>query len=494
MTETVSLVFPHQIFEENPALRKNEDVIIFEDPLFFRYFKFHKKKLVFHRASMKFYENYLIGKKYSVRYYDTLSKPTLKSLFSEIAGNGVKAVRFFEVSDYLLSRRLVRYSEQFNITLIEESSPLFLSDAEEVKETLRSAGRYFMASFYINRRKNFNILTEGGQPFGGKWSFDSENRKKIPSGTEIPQHYITPQNKFIKEAQNYVEENFYDNPGEVRPFIYPVTFTDSRNAMSRFLTERFSDFGIYQDSIENNKNFLFHSVLSPMINSGLLNTSYVLQEAVTYGLTNNIPINSLEGFVRQILGWREFIRGVYLLEGTKQRTSNSFDHKNELPGSFYDGTTGIRPFDDSVKRVLDHAYTHHIERLMILGNFMHLCEIHPDHVYKWFMELFIDAYDWVMVPNVYGMSLYSDGGLITTKPYVSGSNYILKMSNYKKADWCDKWDALYWRYIYKNKEAFRSNQRMSMIVSLVDNMNGSTLRKHLELAEDYLSDFKQVSG
>jgi deoxyribodipyrimidine photolyase-related protein len=262
--------------------------------------------------------------------------------------------------------------------------------------------------------------------------------------------------------------------------------------MNRFFAERFADYGAYQDAIESSKNFLFHSVLCPMINNGLLNPLRVVQEAIGWGLENNIPVNSLEGFVRQILGWREFMRGVYLLEGTTQRTANSFDHRNMMPESFYDGSTGIRPFDESVKRVLDTAYTHHIERLMILGNFMHLCELHPDEVYKWFMELFIDAYDWVMVPNVYGMSLYSDGGLITTKPYVSGSNYILKMSNYKKADWCDKWDALYWRYIYKNRDAFRENQRMSMIVSLVDNMNGSTLRKHLETAEDYLSDFNQL--
>ncbi|MCK6605591.1 MAG: cryptochrome/photolyase family protein [Ignavibacteriaceae bacterium] len=492
MTETVTLVFPHQLFENNPAIRKDNDIILFEDPLFFRQFKFHKKKLVFHRASMKFYESYLTSRKYSVLYYDTISWPSLKSLFTELSGKGVKAVRFCEVSDYLLEKRLSRYSAEFSIKLLQETSPLFISEADEVRETLKSANRYFMASFYINRRKNFNILIEGNQPFGGKWSFDTENRKKIPAGVEIPKHYTSPQNKFIKEAQTWVDENFYDNPGEVKPFFYPVTFNDSVHAMNRFFTERFADYGAYQDAIESSKNFLFHSILSPMLNNGLLNPLRLVQEAVAYGLENNIPVNSLEGFVRQILGWREFMRGVYLLEGTTQRTANSFDHRNEMPASFYDGTTGIRPFDEAVKRVIDTGYTHHIERLMILGNFMHLCELHPDRVYQWFMELFIDAYDWVMVPNVYGMSLYSDGGLITTKPYVSGSNYILKMSNYKKADWCDKWDALYWRYIYKNREAFRENQRMSMIVSLVDNMNGSTLRKHLETAEDYLSDFNHV--
>lgn len=183
------------------------------------------------------------------------------------------------------------------------------------------------------------------------------------------------------------------------------------------------------------------------------------------------------------------MRGVYDQEGVFERTANLQNFSRRIPDSFWHGDTGIEPIDVTIRKVLKTGYCHHIERLMVLGNFMQLCEFDPNHVYHWFMELFIDAYDWVMVPNVYGMSQYADGGLITTKPYVSGSNYILKMSNYKKGPWCEIWDALYWRYIFKNQDAFRQNQRMNMIVSLLAKMEKAKLRKHLSVAEHFLATF-----
>jgi deoxyribodipyrimidine photolyase-related protein len=188
---------------------------------------------------------------------------------------------------------------------------------------------------------------------------------------------------------------------------------------------------------------LYHSVLTPMLNIGLLQPQQIISAALDFAAKNDVPLNSLEGFVRQIMGWREFIRIVYEREGCKQRTTNYWGFTRKIPACFYDGTTGIVPIDNVIKKVLQSGYNHHIERLMVLGNFMLLCEFDPKKVHQWFMEMYVDAYDWVMVPNVYGMTQFADGGLMTTKPYISGSNYLMKMSDYAKGSWQEIWDGLF---------------------------------------------------
>ena len=223
------------------------------------------------------------------------------------------------------------------------------------------------------------------------------------------------------------------------------------------------------------------------MNAGLISPRELINKSLLFAKNNEIPLNSLEGFIRQIMGWREFIRGMYVCKGSYSRTQNFWGFERKIPKSFYDGTTGIEPVDDTIKKVLATGYCHHIERLMVLGNFMLLCEFDPDEVYRWFMELFIDAYDWVMVPNVYGMSQFADGGLMSTKPYISSSNYILKMSNYKKGDWCKIWDALFWNFMDKQREFFLKNPRMRMLISSFDKMDISKRETHLITADNFLT-------
>jgi deoxyribodipyrimidine photolyase-related protein len=210
-------------------------------------------------------------------------------------------------------------------------------------------------------------------------------------------------------------------------------------------------------------------------------------QTLKFSENHDVALNSLEGFIRQVLGWREFMRAVYLQIGAEQRTANFWDCRNALPQSCYTARTAMEPVDAVIRRVLDNAFAHHIERLMVLGNFMLLCEIRPDEVYRWFMELFIDAYDWVMVPNVYGMSQYADGGRITTKPYVSSSNYVRKMSDFPRGAWCDIWDALFWRFVQKHQGIFARNPRMSIMVRQLQRMDQEKLKGHLGLAERYLA-------
>lgn len=347
-----------------------------------------------------------------------------------------------------------------------------------------------MANFYIKQRKRFDILLEpDGKPEGGRWSYDTENRKKLPKKIVLPEHPLPNPNPFISEAREYVEKNFGGNYGSSDDFVYPITREESIQWLQQFIQHRFVSFGVYQDAISSNNSFLFHSMLSPMINAGLLTPQEVVASVIKNASKYSIPLESLEGFVRQILGWREFIRGAYVVFGRQERTTNFWNHTRKLPQSFWRGTTGILPIDTVAKRVLKHAYAHHIERLMILANFMQLCEIDPDDVWRYFMELFIDAYDWVMVPNVYGMGEYADGGLISTKPYISGSNYILKMSDFPNGEWAEIWSSLYWNFLDKNRKVFELNPRMQITMQMLAKMPSETLSGHRTRAANYLASF-----
>lgn len=271
---------------------------------------------------------------------------------------------------------------------------------------------------------------------------------------------------------------------EVRKHYHFTDFyMQQRKRLKLLLDEKGKPVGDFEDAISKEETFLFHGVLTPMLNVGLLTPEQIIRLVVAR--SGEVSLNSLEGFVRQVIGWREFIRLVYIHAGSQQRTTNAWNLSRRLPTSFYTGSTGIIPFDQSIQRTLKFAYCHHIERLMVLGNFMLLCDSAPNAVYQWFMEMFIDSYDWVMVPNVYGMSQHADGGLMTTKPYISGSSYILKMSDYSKGDWCEVWDALYWRFIDREREFFSANPRMRVMVGQLDRM-GTKLDHHRMVADRFL--------
>jgi deoxyribodipyrimidine photolyase-related protein len=271
-------------------------------------------------------------------------------------------------------------------------------------------------------------------------------------------------------------------------FIYPTTHEESEIWLNQFLTNRFAEFGEYEDAIVDNENFLHHSVLTPILNIGLLTPLYIIETTLSFAKENSVSLNSVEGFIRQIIGWREFIRGVYVYKGKQERTTNFWKFNKRIPPSYYNGTTGIAPIDTTIKKVLATGYCHHIERLMILGNFMLLNGFHPNQVYQWFMELFIDAYDWVMVPNIYGMSQFADGGLMATKPYISGSSYVLKMSNYTKGDWCEIWDALFWHFMDTHRDFFLSNPRLGMLIKTYDKMSNDKKERMEKLVAVYNKD------
>ncbi|TXT58932.1 MAG: Deoxyribodipyrimidine photolyase-like protein [Promethearchaeota archaeon] len=498
MKEAV-IIFPHQLFETHPAIKQKREVFLIEDSLFFKDKKyptnFHKKKLILHRASLQAYKDTLISNGARVNYlkYTSLEDQdndvgSFNFLFKQLNNHKIQKIHVADPVDWALEKRLNLLSNSNEIELIIHDSPAFLCNREYLMEFFGKTDNYLQTSFYIEQRRRLDILMRDEKPMGGKWSFDAENRKTIPKKLEIPDipDIYTDSIKYVVEAQAYIEDLFPENPGEGENFFYPIDHESAWKWFQIFLKERFKNFGPYEDAIKKDEILLFHSLLSPLLNVGFLTPEKVVEEVISYSEDHDIPINSLEGFIRQIIGWREFMRAVYLLEGTRQRNSNHFKHSYSLPDAFYTAQTKIDPIDDVIKKVLNNGYLHHIERLMLLGNFMTLCEIHPNEIYKWFMELFIDAYDWVMVPNVYGMSSYADGGLITTKPYVSSSNYVRKMSDYPQGDWCEVWDALYWRFIHKHKDSFEHNPRMSLMVSILNKKDESQLKELLETAETYL--------
>jgi deoxyribodipyrimidine photolyase-related protein len=480
----ISVVFPHQLYADVSPLQSSAEVVLVEDHLFFLQYPFHQQKLLLHRASMRYYQQYLAQQGLRARYVP-LAEADLATLFAQWRQQGVTEVHYIDTTDYLLERRLQRHASRNKLPLLRSESPNFLNTTAELRG-YAGEKKLLMAHFYTRQRKLRQVLVENGEPVGGKWSFDDENRKRIPKGLVLPNTYAPTNHAFVAEARAYVTRHFAKNPGNTDTFSYATTHEEAAETLEHFLHHRLHHFGAYEDAILQNESVLFHSVLTPALNIGLLSPGQIVSRTLDFARQHRVPLNSLEGFIRQVMGWREFMRMVYLHRGVPLRTQPYFGFTRKIPGSFYNASTGITPIDRTIHKVLQTGYCHHIERLMVLGNFMLLCEFDPHEVYRWFMELFIDAYDWVMVPNVYGMSQYADGGLMTTKPYVSGSNYILKMSDYTKGPWCEIWDALYWRFIWNNREAFGRNPRMSMVVNLVQKMDAQKRERHLATANHYL--------
>ena len=491
---TVVVLFPHQLFDDHPVYHQNCPIYLVEEFLFFRECNFHKIKLAYHRASMKNHAQRLQQRGLILHYIDSISHlASITHLIDHLAQVGIQKMIYINPTDDWLEGRIQQALEKNNLAYREFENALFINQRADLKSFFKPHKKsFFQTTFYKKERKRLNILVDHNQqPVGGKWSYDHDNRKKYPKNKIPPDLPQLERDHFWQEAVEYVGIHYGNNLGTLPDHpIYPYHQQDVEVWLERFLSERFHDFGAYEDALVVHHTTLHHSVLTPMLNIGLIKPLDVVYQAIDYAKKHQIPLNSLEGFVRQIIGWREFIRGMYEHRGRMSRTMNFWKFTRRIPSSFYDGNTGIEPVDHVIRSLLQTGYCHHIERLMVLGNFMLLCEFHPREVYRWFMELFIDAYDWVMVPNVYGMSQFADGGLFATKPYISSSNYVMKMSNYSKGPWQATWDALYWRFVDQHRTFFQKNHRLSMMVHMYDKMSSEKKKVHAMHAHTW---FNQLS-
>jgi deoxyribodipyrimidine photolyase-related protein len=457
------------------------------------YQKHHKQKILLFLSAMRSYADNLKKNKYKIEYKKIEDKDFKNNYFDKllktIKQKKIKEVSSFEIEDKFFEEKIKSFFNKSKIKWNIIQTPMFLNSRNEFKNYLAKSKRPFMATFYKESRKKLGILiNSNGTPVGGKWSFDGDNRNKLPKNISAPKHPKIVETKHTKSLKPVIEEHFKDHPGNTNNFWLATEYDGVVKLLNFFIKEKSNLFGDYEDAVSQKDNILFHSALSPYLNLGLITPEIIIQKILDFHKKNNIKLNSLEGYIRQIIGWREFMRGVYQGYSNEMETKNFFKQKRKMKSSWYEGSTGLPPLDHAIKNALRHGWSHHIERLMILSNLMNLCEIKPLYAYKWFMEMFVDSSDWVMVPNVFGMGLFSDGGIFATKPYICGSSYILKMMDFKKGDWCNIMDGLYWRFINRNRAFFLKNPRLSMMVKIFDKMKIDRKKLILPAAERFIKE------
>lgn len=426
-------------------------VVILEEPAYFgnhyQTMNYNKLKLIYHRATMRYYKDYIakhipagITLDY-IEYKDLLNSSGRGGGYAKIKKGSSDIILYNPIDTFLEAK----YKKLFGAKIEMLETPGFLCTSKDLAaydDSKTSKNSYYHASFYTWQRARMNILA-------GSKTYDTENRNMMPIDTKVPPLPANDSTSgggraYLEEAISYIQKNWPKNLEPVyvqqgtraivpESIYFPIMHSSAEKWVHDFCKTRFALFGKYEDSIDSvPRNFLFHSCITPMLNIGLITPQQVVDIVSAYYNAHKAAIGlaNYEGFIRQIIGWREYQRYIYQYAGEKMRAGNHFGNTRRLNATWYSATTGIKPVDDAVRMALDDGYIHHILRLMVVGNFMNLVGIHPDDVYKWFMEFALDSYDWVMVGNVYSMALWADGGLTMRKPYISGDGYIMKMGNY----------------------------------------------------------------
>lgn len=483
------LILGNQLFDPAKYLKNIEPgTIIFmrEDQELCTHFKYHKHKIIFFLAAMRKYALELKKAGYTVHYekLDVKTEPSFdQSLIKFIQKNKIEQISFFEIEDKFFEIRILELCRSIQCQVI--ASPMFLTSRQQFKEYLGKSKKPFMKSFYEGQRKRLKImLNPDGSPLGDQWSFDEDNRKALPKSYIEQKILQYEQDAIDRDVISLVDQKFSEHPGVSENVWLPTTRPEALDWLRQFLTERFEDFGPYEDALSENYDFVNHSVLTPFLNTGLLTPDEIVKAALQTGKTKKIPLNSLEGFIRQIVGWREFVRGIYQNYSEVQDSKNYWNHQRKLNATWYSANTGVPPLDHVIRKTTRLGYAHHIERLMVVGSLMLLLEVHPAEAHRWFMEMFIDSSDWVMGPNVYGMAIFSDGGIFATKPYFCGSNYYKKMGGYKTGEWQDAVDGLYWGFIEKHRDYFSKNPRLAMMARTVEKMDPARKQKIFSAAAE----------
>lgn len=513
-SQSGALVLGDNLFADHSAIPRDARVLMVEDWGLCRRVRHHKLKIVFFLAAMRHHAAALVDSGRSVSYFrleESFETPFRDRLRRWLVENRLSELHVYEPNDRFMLGWLRQTAASARCRLIVHPSPAFLTDQDDWAAYTTRYRRRFLAEFYTWQRRRLGILCESdGSPVGGKWSFDVENRKPWPSGRRPPEWpridgcgpkidglFGPPDDAdpVVAEVEALVEEAFSDHPGVASPLPFPATRRGAQEWFERFVTERLADFGPYEDAISQSHPLLHHSLLTPYLNSGLLTPAEVLARVLQEA--DRVPLPSLEGFIRQVIGWREFVRGIdrdysdryaglFDGDGEWSRFPNALGATRRLGPQWWNGTTGLPPLDATIERVLATGWAHHIERLMVVGSAMLMCDVKPGEVYRWFMEMFVDSADWVMAPNVLGMSQFADGGYFATKPYLSGSAYLRKMSDYPGGPWCDVWDGLYWRFVARHREMLSANPRLAVMVGGVDRLKPDRRERIFSAAEQFV--------
>ena len=483
-------------------LRAGQPVLMIEDLAVASAYRYHRLRLLHTFVAMRSFRDALLERGIAVRYYElpaSLAVPFWQRLAAELKadleaehpGQG-KGLQVAEIADRGFEQRLQRFCQEQKVGLTVLPSPAFLESVAESRAWFEGRRRPLMKSFYERQRRRLGLLLEAdGSPTGGRWSFDADNRRRLPKQYREPPLPVVAASAHEPAVRELIGAHFAHHPGELGELWIPYDQAGADAWLRQFLRQRLDDFGPYEDALSQHHDTLQHSLLSPLLNIGLLSPAAVIEATLQQvrqrqGGEAPVPIASLEGFLRQLIGWREFVRGIDRLHGERQASANFWQHQRQLAPCWSDGSTGLPPLDTAIERLNRLAYNHHIERLMVIGNLMLLCEIQPQAVHRWFMERYLDSYEWVMGPNVYGMGQMSDGGIFATKPYICGSNYILKMGDFKRGPWCEIWDGLYWRFIDRHQAFFQANPRLSMMVRLLERLEPERRQRLFAAAEAFI--------
>lgn len=438
------------------------------------YVKHHKKKIAFIFSAMRHFAEELKNKKYNI-HYTKLDAPDNQKSFKGEVKKTVKEYKPNQIivtmpGEYRVLEDIKTWEEDIGIPVTIRDDDRFLSTPDEFQEWAKDRKTLRMEFFYREMRKKHSILMNGNEPIGGKWNYDSENRKVPKDGLDIPKTYTAQTDEITQDVLKLVEKEFDDHFGDLDPFYFAVTRDQALYALDKFISERLYHFGDYQDAMIEGEPWMYHSHISFYLNCGLLTPLECIKKAEEAYCEHGAPLNAVEGFIRQILGWREYIRGIYWLKMPKYKEQNFLNAKRDLPPLFWGKPTKMNCLKQCVKGTKENAYAHHIQRLMVLGNFCLLTGIDPRFVNEWYLIVYADAYEWVELPNVSGMILYADGGYLASKPYIAGGAYINRMSDYCKgcsykvskkngAEACP-FNYLYWNFLISNEEKFHNNPRL----------------------------------
>lgn len=486
MAGALRLVLGDQLSDPLSALAdadlSRDQVLMVESRVEATAWKHHKQKLVLVWSAMRQFAERLRARGFNVRYV-TLDDPANTGSIGGELRRALEAGAF----DRVIRTACGKWGLESHLLGLDLSVPMetreddrFLCSRPQFAAWAEGRRELRMEFFYREMRRRTGLLMDGDQPAGGRWNFDAENRRKLPPGLRPPERLRIAPNPTTKAVLGQVSRGFDDHFGEVEGFGWPTNPDEATAILDHFIADMLPSFGDWQDAMSWRRPFLWHSLISPALNIGLLDPLDICRRAEAAWREGRAPLNAVEGFIRQIIGWREFVRGIYWLKMPEYAERNALDAQGKLPGFYWTGQTDMACVADTVRAARDHAYAHHIQRLMVTGNLAMLLGVHPDAVDDWYMVVFADAYEWVEMPNTRGMATFADGGIVGSKPYAASGAYIDRMSDYCKGcrydvkkrlgdDACP-FNALYWDFIDRHAQSLAGNGRMMMPLRTLEKM------------------------
>ena len=495
------LVLGDQLSEGLSALREADrdadTVVMAEVADEASYVRHHPKKIALIFAAMRKFAAGLREQGWDVAYAELDDTENAGSIVGELLRRaeqtGADEVLATEPGEWRLIHALKH--APLKVRILQDDR--FIASHQEFERWAEGRKQLRMEYFYRDMRRKTGLLMQGDKPAGDKWNYDHDNRKPAPDEVDFggPMQF-TPDAE-TEAVLDLVEARFGNHFGQLRPFWFATTRAEARRALTHFIKHALPAFGDFQDAMLNDNRFLYHAVISPYLNIGLLDPLEVCEAAADAWAAGDVPINAAEGFIRQIIGWREYVRGIYFLEGPDYPERNGLEHDRPLPDLYWGGDTQMNCLSKAVAQTRDEAYAHHIQRLMVTGNFGLLAGVNPTELHEWYLAVYADAFEWVEAPNTVGMSQFADGGVIASKPYVSSGAYINRMSDYckncqysvskKTGDGACPFNLLYWHFLDRHRDRFEGNPRMGNMYRTWDRMDADRRKTVLEEAEAFLA-------